>query len=166
MKKFKWFNNPKTAEEVKSQYRELCMANHPDLGGSTEDMQEINSEYGELWNILKDIHTNKDCETYTSSTPTDEQPEEFIHIIEVLMHFAGVKLELCGSWLWVTGDTKPYKEDLKHLGFKYAYKKNAWFYHHGKYIKRSKKSFNMNDIREMWGSEDAETEHRTPQIAG
>ena len=29
----KWFNNPVTLEELKSQYRNLAMSHHPDTGG-------------------------------------------------------------------------------------------------------------------------------------
>ena len=40
----KWFNNPRTLEELKKQYKKLAVAHHPDLGGNTADMQEINNE--------------------------------------------------------------------------------------------------------------------------
>lgn len=41
----KWFNNPQTLEDLKQQYKRLAMAHHPDRGGNTKDMQEINGEY-------------------------------------------------------------------------------------------------------------------------
>lgn len=37
----KWFNNPKTLEELKKQYKKLAMAHHPDCGGTTEEMQDL-----------------------------------------------------------------------------------------------------------------------------
>ena len=39
----KWFNNPETLEDLKKQYKKLAFQNHPDRGGKTSDMQEINA---------------------------------------------------------------------------------------------------------------------------
>ena len=43
----KWFQNPKTLEELKKQYKRLAMQHHPDIGGNVRDMQEINAEYNQ-----------------------------------------------------------------------------------------------------------------------
>ena len=40
-----YFANCNTPEEVKSKYRLLAMENHPDMGGDTRTMQDINAEY-------------------------------------------------------------------------------------------------------------------------
>lgn len=50
----KWFNNPETLEDLKKQYKRLAFQNHPDRGGKTSDMQEINAEYEDLFSRLKD----------------------------------------------------------------------------------------------------------------
>ncbi len=55
--KMKWFNNPETLEALKKQYHRLAMKHHPDVGGNTEDMKEINNEYEALFSRLKDIVT-------------------------------------------------------------------------------------------------------------
>ena len=41
----KWFQNITTLDELRSEYRRLALLHHPDKGGSTADMQEINNEY-------------------------------------------------------------------------------------------------------------------------
>ncbi|MCX2476051.1 hypothetical protein OQZ33_17085 [Pedobacter sp. MC2016-05] len=41
----KWFNDCRTLDQVKALYKKLAKAYHPDLGGSTADVQSINSEY-------------------------------------------------------------------------------------------------------------------------
>jgi curved DNA-binding protein CbpA len=41
----KWFNDCQTLEEVKAQYKKLAKQYHPDLGGDTSTMQQINTEY-------------------------------------------------------------------------------------------------------------------------
>ena len=44
----KYFYNCHTLEEVKRKYKELAMLHHPDRGGNTATMQEINLEYEEI----------------------------------------------------------------------------------------------------------------------
>lgn len=148
----KWFHNPQTAEELKEQYRKLAMQHHPDRGGILENMQEINNEYDALFPRLKDVHKSAKGEVYTAKTPTTEAPEEFRHIIDALFKMENITIELCGSWLWITGNTKPHAEKLKSMKFKWAPKKSAWYFHHGAYRKRSKDTVSLDKIREMYGS--------------
>lgn len=42
--KYKFFENVKTIEELKRQYKTLAFKYHPDRGGNVEDMQHINAE--------------------------------------------------------------------------------------------------------------------------
>lgn len=149
----KWFNNPQTLEELKKQYKKLVFKHHPDKGGKTEDMQEINAEYETLFGKLKNVHKNASGETYTAKEETTETPEEFREILEKLIHLDGIEIEICGSWIWITGNTFLNKEALNALNFKYSRHKKAWYYHKDEYRKRSKKSYSLNQIREMFGSE-------------
>lgn len=149
----KWFNNPSTLEELKQQYKKLALKHHPDLGGNTTDMQEINNEYDKLFQTLKNTHKTVDGKTYTASRETTETPEEFKNIINVLINIAGIKIELCGSWLWITGNTKEHKEILKSLHFRWSKSKCAWYYHTEDYKKSSKKTYSLNEIRDLYGSE-------------
>lgn len=45
------FSNINSLQELKKQYRELAMANHPDRGGDTATMQAINEEYTRLYAV-------------------------------------------------------------------------------------------------------------------
>ena len=149
----KWFIPiPETVEELKKAYRKLAMKHHPDIGGCEADMKEINAEYEALFARVKDIHKNAKGETYTAKETTTETPEEFINIISRIINLAGITIEICGSWLWINGDTKPYKEIFKELKFRWSNNKRAWYWHKDGYRKRGKKSYSMNDIRLMWGS--------------
>ena len=149
----KWFKNPGTLEELKNQYKKLAMKHHPDKGGNTADMQEINNEYDLLFARLKNVHSTVDGKTYTASTETTESPEEFRNIINVLINLAGINIEICGKWLWITGNTKPHKEILKSLKFRWSKSKSAWYYHTADYAKVGKKTFTLNEIRALYGSE-------------
>jgi curved DNA-binding protein CbpA len=144
---------PTTLEDLKAAYKRLAIANHPDHGGSTETMQQINAEYTDLFEQLKNTHRNAAGEQYTSRDTTDEAPAEFIELIEKLIRIPGIIIELCGSWLWITGDTKPVKDELKTIGFRWSSSKTAWYYHRGGYHKRSGKECTMDEIRNMYGSQ-------------
>ncbi len=52
----KYFQNCRTIEELKKEYRRLAQINHPDNGGNPEKMKAINAEYEKAFNRLKDIH--------------------------------------------------------------------------------------------------------------
>ena len=149
----KWFNNPQCIEDLKAQYKRLAMAHHPDRGGSTVDMQEINSEYDSLFQRLKDIHRAASGAIYTARESTAEKAEDFREIINSLINLAGLHIEICGSWVWVSGNTKPHKDKLKHLKFRWSSSKAAWYYHSSPYRKHNSKTFSMDEIRDLFGSE-------------
>ncbi|EGO8243041.1 TPA: molecular chaperone DnaJ, partial [Enterococcus faecalis] len=64
-----------------------------------------------------------------------------------------VSIEVIGAFLWVSGNTKPYKEELKALNMKWSNNKKSWYLAPDGYKKRSKKKYNMSDIRNMYGSQ-------------
>ena len=49
----KYFKNIQSFEELKSQFKKLAKENHPDIGGDTAIMQEINVEFDILFPIWK-----------------------------------------------------------------------------------------------------------------
>lgn len=54
-----YFENVQNLSELKSQYRKLVLANHPDKGGDTKVMQIINDAFGKLFKALQNgTHTN------------------------------------------------------------------------------------------------------------
>lgn len=157
----KWFSNPQTLEELKKQYKQLALKHHPDLGGNTSDMQSINSEYDLLFAKLKNTHATAEGKTYTTKTETTETADEFKNIINTIINLKGINIELCGSWLWVTGNTKEYREILKGLHFRWSKSKCAWYYHSNDYRKSSNKTYSLDEIRDLYGSEAIKAE---PQL--
>lgn len=146
----KYFDNCKTLDELKKEYRRLTFANHPDRGGDTATMAAINSEYDAVFPRLKAQH-NASADDYHKTT---EAPEEFRNICEILLHMDGLTIELCGSWLWISGETMKHKDGLKAAGCKWASKKKMWSWHHeedGRSWYRGKKS--IGEIRIKYGSE-------------
>lgn len=152
----KYFTNCKTLEELKATYKKLALKNHPDVaGGSEETMKAINKEYDEVFPRLKNIHTNKDGEQYTKEN--NETPNEFKDIITAILRMEFVTVEVIGSFLWVSGNTKPYRDELKKLGFKWHQTKACWYKSPEGYRKYGKKSYSMDEIKEMYGVQYSET---------
>lgn len=150
----KWFTpHPQSVEQLKKLYKKLAMKHHPDIGGAEADMKEINSEYDQLFEQLKNIHEAANGETYTAQQPTQETPDEFKNIINCLLHLEGIDIEICGSWIWVTGETMKHKETLKELRFRWSKSKKAWYFHNEGYRKHNNKQFTLDEIRSLYGSE-------------
>lgn len=153
----KWFKDCKTIESVKRTYRKLCREYHPDLCGAetVEAMKQINAEYERAFNCFKNVHETAEdsTKTYTSSTDSTETAAEFMEIINSLIHCEGVEIDLVGRWIWVTGKTYPYKDIIKGLGFRYASKKKAWYWHSPEDSCRSRKGLSLDEIKNKYGYE-------------
>jgi len=63
----KYFKNITSFDELKTQFRELLKKNHPDNGGDSEAMKEINCEYDALFPIWKNRKEQQTGETITET---------------------------------------------------------------------------------------------------
>lgn len=70
----KYFTNCATLDELKKEFRRLCMKHHPDRGGDTATMAAINAEYEALFPILK-LAYNRTAETPTTETAASYRSE-------------------------------------------------------------------------------------------
>jgi hypothetical protein len=85
--------------------------------------------------------------------------EEFKATLDKLMtlNLEGVKVELIGSWLWVSGNTKPIKDELKALNFRWCPKKDGqpWTWHDSYiYYPSSKGRMTKADVENKYGVEE------------
>ena len=144
------FTECKTLDELKREYRRLAMIHHPDVGGDVETMQAINAEYDELHEVLKKAHNQQADEHHQ----TTETPDEFRDIVERLLRMHGLEVELCGSWLWIGGNTREHKDELKAAGCRWSSNKKLWYWHPAEEGRRwHKGSATMNQIRNKYGSQ-------------
>ena len=74
-------------------------------------------------------------------------------IIKELQNLDGLELEVCGSWLWISGQTKENCVALKALGLRYAPKKQMWYYRPDGQRSRRHRPVEMEKIRFTYGSE-------------
>ncbi len=163
----KYFKDVNTLEELRRQYRDLLKKYHPDnKDGSTEATQEINAEYDRLFKLLKDRHESKSADSKESNAKTDfnnmkydfTEDELLREMLQKVIHFDGITLEIIGNWLWISGNTYQYRKELNDLGFKFAGQKKSWYWHSEAFRKRSHKKLSMEDIRNYYGSTEVETD--------
>lgn len=146
----KYFTNCHTLDELKKEYRRLCMLHHPDRGGDLKTMQEINAEHDKVFETLKHQHNA----TSDAAHQTTETAAEFRRVVESLINLPGLEIELCGSWLWVGGNTYQNREALKAAGLRYSKGKKKWYWRHEEDMtRRSHRSMSMEYIRTKYGTE-------------
>lgn len=148
----KYFASCTTLDALKHEYRRLCMIHHPDRGGDTATMAAINQEYDEAFRRLQSGRT-----TTAETNEAEEAPETFRAVISRLVILAGINIEICGSWVWVTGNTYPNREALKAAGLRYSKGKAAWYWKPEGSYSKARRNYSMDEIRQIHGSERVST---------
>ena len=113
-------------------------------------MQEINHEYELLSKIL--INSNTEF-THGRKWYENKVSEEIKEKINEIITLPGVMIEIIGSWLWISGNTKAVREELKAAGFRFSPDKFTWYWQCGNYRKHNGILYTMDEIREIWGVE-------------
>ena len=132
--------------EAKKIYKQLAKKLHPDVGGSDELFKMLNSIYT---NILENgIY-------FSNEFKFDLEIEK---IISQILHYENLIIEVVGSWIWLSGETKEIKDKLKELNFKWASKKKMWFY--GEMEGRNPNEKSMEDIKSKYGCETVKTKEK------
>lgn len=144
-----YFKTATNLETLKVEYKKLAMANHPDRGGDTATMQAINNEYEELFNYFKDAHNNDETNKYKVTETVDKYRD----FIDRIIGLDGLTIEICGSWIWLSGETKKHKDWLKQAGCRWAKSKLMWYFRAEEYKCRRSSGLSMDDIRNKYGSE-------------
>ena len=131
-----------TPEAIKMAWRKACSKYHPDKGGSNQMMQAVNEAYEALLNAE---HL--------------DQPEEFTDYgdelnaaLNAIIELAGLDIEICGSWIWVSGETRTHKDTLKAANFKWAPKKAMWHFRPDGFRSYGRGKSSMDEIRNKYGS--------------
>jgi len=150
MSKFYYFSDCKTLQDVKTRYRDLVFQFHPDRqNGDLETMKKINLEYEQAFAYIKEHpQTEQEKKSNYYADVNDGYREQILKVI----HIPGINIEICGCWIWITGDTKPVKDIIKKAGYIWRKNKVAWSWNPPEFKSRRHKSWDMDKIRETYGS--------------
>lgn len=140
-----YFNNIKSLEELKKEYRKLSFIYHPDRPqGNLQVMQHINVEYEKMVKLLSKNETE-----FNSSMELKETLNKMVNV--------NGTIEIIGSWIWVTDTNKDdtYTRDtLKELKFRWNRKRNAWQWHSlEEGYKKNKSKLSKSEIEALYGVE-------------
>jgi hypothetical protein len=126
----------------------LAKVLHPDKRGRTEDFQEMANQFEAFKpqsEKFKGEHT-VERKGICCDHRTIDEPHNIV-------------IEIVGSFVWVSGDTKPVKDQIKAVKVGESYKnatwhktKSMWFFSPTGYRRFSKGEYAMDDIREYYGS--------------
>lgn len=147
----RYFSACKSIEDVKETFKRLAKELHPDNGGDAEQFKAMMNEYTVAFNRYKNVHRkdqdrqeSKDngAENRSNSRAEyQESPEEFAEIINKVIFMDGVEIEIVGRWVWLSGNTYFYKDQIKEAGFMWSSKHRKWFWNGGE--RKSKKHSNL-----------------------
>ena len=155
----KHFSSVTSLDELKLQYKKLAFKNHPDRGGKTEVMQEINSEYEQLLNRIineasKDQYqdSSENGRGFWSSRSEHSEVEKKVkQAIDAIINLDSLDIEIIGVWVWVSGDTKQHKDKLKEAGFVWNRVQCKWVFIGKKSNGRGRMT--LDQMRDLHGSQ-------------
>ncbi|MCD6056302.1 MAG: DnaJ domain protein [Gammaproteobacteria bacterium] len=136
-------------QDIKLAYRRKAQQFHPDRNpAGTEIMKMINAAY--------ELIKNEEQFTVAEDATITDYPEILAAALAIVMPL-GLSVEVCGLWVWVSGDTKPHKDTLKEAGYLWAPKKIMWYYRPAnaksfRFRGKDKSEWSIDKIREVYGS--------------
>jgi hypothetical protein len=145
----KWFGHCATTEECKQTYKRLARLHHPDMGGDLRTMQELNAAFDAAMDALIRCEKPGQREQYYEWRAS--VTEHLRQAIESIITLPDLTIEICGLWVWVGGETRPVKEQLKAAGYTWARHKGLWVFKGCP--TRTRSQWTMDQIRSVYGSE-------------
>jgi len=146
-----YFKNCSTLDEAKKLYYKLAIQLHPDKGGKKEDFQKM----------LNQFHAFKPSSQKFNTEFEQWDSKKYADIVEQLIKIKGIDIIICGSWIWLEGDTKPVKEQIKSINLNeymkrgFSRSKGQWYFSPIGYKKRSGKVLSYERIKDLYGAKNA-----------
>lgn len=137
-----------TEEIVKIAYRKASLKFHPDRNPAGHEMMRMINEAKEALKveILPFEYSSEDGYDYG---------EEINVALNKIINLGGLIIEVCGSWVWVSGNTKEHWPNLKEAGFKFSHPKKMVYFrpHYASSRRYRKDGLSMDDIRNKYGAD-------------
>jgi hypothetical protein len=127
--------------EVQLRFDELSKV----FNGQDEMLKSIKAEYSTLMSVL------------TEPKPVEAVKDETASLSDVIKNLQekvnpeGLRLEIVGKWLWLSGAPLAVKEALKELGFRYSPDKKSWYWRSEDDRSTNEKPIPLEMIKEKYG---------------
>lgn len=168
-----YFTECRSIEDVKEAYRRYAKALHPDNGGDAEEFKRMQAAYTAAFNRFKYTHRKEDRNTagrskadqgaYHSTKDTYNDSftaETFAKVIDSIIGLDGVEIEIVGSWIWLSGNTYPYREQIKAAGFFWSSKHKKWYYSGDTRKSKKHSKLTFDEVRALHGSHEIRSPFR------
>lgn len=139
----------KNLDDLKKEYRRLSMKLHPDReGGNQASFVLMNEEYNQLMNSWMK------SQNFTASEIKNEIEIDEIYkqLVIALMDYEDIKIEIIGSWIWVSGNTYFIRDILKANKFMFAPQKKMWYINVLGTKTKKGKEMDIDKIRNKYGT--------------
>ena len=151
---------PRTLEGLKKAFKAYALKYHPDRNPGFEELMKLGNAANDL---LKETAYLWTKEEYHQAEESKVNPidEEIARIYEQVKFFPGITITLSGVWLWITGNTKPLKDEFKKMGFMWCPKKCAWSWKPQDYKRKFRhEAWSFDRIYGKYGKQEMQTEER------
>jgi len=107
-----YFKNVTSLNDLKKEYRKLAKQYHPDcnMRDTNQVMKDINKQYKLLFEKLKNTTDNENNQY--------ENVYTFMNIINELIKYENMNIDIVGSWIWIDGNVYEIKDKSKETGSK------------------------------------------------
>ena len=142
-----------TKEDVKKAYLNAAKKYHPDINPAGETLMKLINEAKET--LFKETFPIELSKVKGKIADFGEAVNEALNKI---INIQGISIEVIGSWIWVSGDTKPHWPTFKEAGFSFAPKKQKVFFRpeDAKCFNKGK-TLSLDEIRQKYGSQGVKT---------
>lgn len=128
-------------DEVQLRFDELSKV----FKDQDEILQILKTEYSTLMNVLGE---SKPSEIVKEKTSLSEKIKE----LQEKVKQEGLRLEIVGQWLWLSGATFAVKDLLRALDFRYSPNKKSWYWRSDENRSSNEKPIPLEMIREKYGT--------------
>jgi hypothetical protein len=144
----------KTLQGLKEVYRAAAKDYHPDLHAGIDHMimGRINNAYDRIAKTLAQTNDWGQPATEKQYEAAVKVAEEYTAIIVQLLKLEGLVIEICGSWLWISGDTRQHRDALKAIGLIWSPNKQMWYWRPAEHKSSNRCRWEMDRIREKFGA--------------
>jgi len=147
-----YFTEYQNIEDLRKQFKDRCLDLHPDKGGCRFKFGEMKEEYDYLIKKLSKNEEQISNKENRKPRYTYESEKNLMDQFDVLFRVPGIKIEICGYWIWISGNTFPVHERLRHLNCQWSKSKKMWYFCPLGYKKTARGRFSMKQIRLKFGS--------------